>query len=151
LFRKYILLTTLLLVAAFAGRFAYERFQIVDLPDRSGRATTPGIGGFVDAARIKDGRLAVEGWAGDLKANVPAVAVLIFVGAREVMAIDVRVERQDVAAARRAPAMRASGFEGAAPFVSVPGELRAFARTADGRYGELKVAGRARDELARTR
>lgn len=151
MFRKYLFLTALLLAAAFAGRFAYDYLQVVELPDRSGRATSPGIGGFVDAARVEEGRLRVEGWAGDLKANVAAARVLVFVGAVEVMGVDVRFERPDVASARRAEAMRHSGFQGAVPFAGGAGELRAFARTADGRYGELKVAGRARDELARTR
>lgn len=151
MFRKYIILTLLLLGAALGARFAYDRHQIVAFPDGSGRMTSPGIGGFVDVARVEDGRLRVEGWAGELKANLPAAHVFVFVGRTEVMGIEVRFERSDVVSARRAESIRASGFEGAAPFAGVAGELRAFARTKDGRFGELKIATRARDDFARTR
>ncbi len=153
MFVKYIAFTILLLAAAFLGRFAIEYRDVVTLPDGSGQRTSPGVGGFVDTVAFAGGELRLTGWAGDLKANRPAAKAIVFLGSRELFSIEVGQPRDDVAAVRKTQAMLPSGFSGA---VALNGPLdgaglRVFARTQDGRLGELRLTGAAKAGAAEIR
>ena len=152
MFRKYIFLTLLVIVAAIAIRLFLDWRQITDLPDQTGIRTSAGVGGFVDLVSDANGEFRVEGWGGDLRAKIPAVSAHVYIDSKAVMTIGVSVPRSDIVVALKSQSMEISGFGGSMPRAEIGSlagaHIRVFVRMSDGRYGELRQPDAVRNAIA---
>jgi len=108
--------------------------------------------GWVDHAKIHDGRLELVGWAADVEQTQIAKEIWVYVNGKFFYAGGLDVARPDVASHFEKPALHQSGFRYAVPLEnfseSSPLTLRVFAVSEDGRVSELQYPPALRDVLS---